>query len=542
MASKSTVPHSAESEQMELEVVATALERTPKLARLLRYLVEKHFAGEGDQLTEYNIATEVFGRDETTFIASQDAVARVETHRLRKRLKNYYETEGQDHLVKISLPLGSYVPLFIWDEAQQFSDRESGFAFEDSVEKSSVLEKAVEPASASPTPPRNVEVVAASHAAPKPRGFIWIYTLAATAVLMALGGYTLIRARHSNSSGISVANRVESIASAPGSSNAAQPAASVPIPYRMIAGYSGPQQRDSMGDLWLADRYSRGGWGTAQPSVYLARTSDQMVFRYGRSGNFDYDIPLRQGMYELHLFFVDSTATFQPEDTVNLTSFNVTVNGTIALEDFDIDSDASGRNIADERVLRDITPAADGKLHLHFSTVTGTPSLSGIEILSGTPHKQLPIRIVMQTTPYTDSKGLLWHPDDFFQGGRILFHDAPNANSSDKDFISTERFGHFSYAIPVDSRGRYTITLHFAELFFGVETPGAPGKRVFRVICNGNTLLDNFDIYKEVGADHSLTKTFHHIVPTAQGKLNLEFEPIISYATISAIDVADDSE
>ena len=61
-------------------------------------------------------------------------------------------------------------------------------------------------------------------------------------------------------------------------------------------------------------------------------------------------------------------------------------------------------------------------------------------------------------------------------------------------------------------------------------------------MCNGSTLLDDFDIYKEVGSVHPLTKTFPHLKPTAQGKLNLTFEPVINNATIYAIEVLDESD
>jgi hypothetical protein len=65
---------------------------------------------------------------------------------------------------------------------------------------------------------------------------------------------------------------------------------------------------------------------------------------------------------------------------------------------------------------------------------------------------------------------------------------------------------------------------------------------VFRVLCNGNTLLDNFDIYKEAGSLHVLTKTFYHLKPSAQGKLNITFEPIQNHATVSGIEVLDESQ
>jgi hypothetical protein len=92
------------AERAELDAVVEALVRLPRLARLVRCLGEKYFLGQTDQLHEYNIATEVFGRSKTLFDPSEDAIARVETHRLRKKLKEYYETEGKNHAVQISLP------------------------------------------------------------------------------------------------------------------------------------------------------------------------------------------------------------------------------------------------------------------------------------------------------------------------------------------------------------------------------------------------------------------------------------------------------
>src|SRR5580658_5044950 len=103
---------SHEAERAELEAVAEALARSPRLSRLVRYLGEKYFQGESDQLHEYNIATEVFGRSKTAFDAGEDAIARVEAHRLRKKLKEFYETEGKNHPVQLSIPSGTYVPVF----------------------------------------------------------------------------------------------------------------------------------------------------------------------------------------------------------------------------------------------------------------------------------------------------------------------------------------------------------------------------------------------------------------------------------------------
>jgi hypothetical protein len=112
---------SLEDERAELEAVAESLARSPRLARLVRYLGDKYFLGEGDQLHEYNIATEVFGRSKTAFDAGEDAIARVEAHRLRKKLKLFYETEGKDHPVQLWVPSGSYIPVFTHPVSQDAS-------------------------------------------------------------------------------------------------------------------------------------------------------------------------------------------------------------------------------------------------------------------------------------------------------------------------------------------------------------------------------------------------------------------------------------
>jgi hypothetical protein len=76
------------------------------------------------------------------------------------------------------------------------------------------------------------------------------------------------------------------------------------------------------------------------------------------------------------------------------------------------------------------------------------------------------------------------------------------------------------------------------EHWFGVQTGaiGGAGSRVFDVWCNGNVLLKRFDIFKEAGTG-PLVKTFTHLEPTAQGKLEIYFTPATNYPSISAIEV-----
>ena len=488
----------AEAERAELERLVQALARWPRLSALLRYMGEKYFSGNAEQLNEYNIATDVLGRSKTVFNAAEDAITRVEAHRLRKRLAAFYETEGRGHLIQVTLPAGSYVPAFI--------------------HRSAAERGAEEP---SPKP-----VSARPGALGK-----WYWVLTASLVLAAAGAYLHLRSVASPARAKPASRSVaESVP--PGFDASA-------LSVRLLAGYSGPPRSDSAGTVWHPDRYFSGGGTWRRAPGFIGRASDSFLFDYSRTGDFSYDIPLKPGSYELHLFF--STPVRVNEGAP---SFTVWINGNAVLQGFDINADALGENIADECVFRDVSPGENGFLRLGFSSVTGPPTLNAVEILPGLPHKQLPIRLIMQTTPFTDHKGRVWHPDDYFMNGRLSYPTRPLLDSPDPDLFSTERYGHFTYAIPVDRRDSYTLILHFAELYFGpgASGNGGVGSRIFKVMCNGETLLNNFDIFKEAGSLHEVAKTFRHLKPSAQGKLNLTFEPISNNATVSGIEVLDESQ
>lgn len=67
--------------------------------------------GDAEHITEYAIAVDVLGKNEN-FKEGKDAIVRVEVHRLRKRLAEFYEEEGRGHRVRIVIPTGRYSPQF----------------------------------------------------------------------------------------------------------------------------------------------------------------------------------------------------------------------------------------------------------------------------------------------------------------------------------------------------------------------------------------------------------------------------------------------
>jgi TolB-like protein/Flp pilus assembly protein TadD len=79
--------------------------------QFLRFVVESTLAGKQEQIKEYLIGVEVFGRP-ATYDPKDDPIVRIEAGRLRKRLSEYYGGPGANDPFIIELPKGGYVPAF----------------------------------------------------------------------------------------------------------------------------------------------------------------------------------------------------------------------------------------------------------------------------------------------------------------------------------------------------------------------------------------------------------------------------------------------
>ena len=166
--------------------------------------------------------------------------------------------------------------------------------------------------------------------------------------------------------------------------------------------------------------------------------------------------------------------------------------------------------------------------------------VNAIEVLPGLPNRLRPLRMVAQDNFYTDHAGHLWSPDNYFSGGVLARNKPPVTGTEDPGLYAGERYGNFSYALPAD-RGRYDVTLYFAEEYWGTEAAkhAGVGSRVFDVFCNGVTLLRRLDIFKDAGASCALKKTFHNLEPNAQGKLLVALTPDENYASVDAVQLED---
>jgi hypothetical protein len=476
-------------------------------ARFLEHVCASYFEGKS-AVSERDIAVGAFGR-RPDFDPQQDAIVRVEASRVRKRLSEYYENEGAGHDLMLMIPMGSYLPTFV----PRMTDMEGG--------RPSTL-----------TPSRRGSVL-----------LLWKrVAFLAPLVLIAVTAAIWMRGRHSS------AVRTLPTPNRPPAVESTRPPAEV----RIMAGSSATEYTDSLGHPWSPDRYFRGGEAFAAPFRKISRTRNPQLFLTCRQGrDFSYHIPLQGGTYELRLYF--SEASYGEDNPQgggeSSRMFDISANNVPLVTDFDPLSDAGGDNTADVRVFKGISPAPDGELHLRFNTIYVPQAAAFVNAIAIDPvesNSMLPIRWVTSDSALVDSFNHVWHPDEFSLGGRIRAHSEPVADATQPELFRSERYGHFSYAIPV-ANGTYTVTLYFSEDWFGLsEGDGSTrvagvGRRVFDVWCNGVTLLRNFDIAKEAGGPKKgIRETFHGLKPNAQGKLLFTFVPVKDYACLNAIEVVDE--
>lgn len=92
-------------------LASDAFRAAPQLSTFLSFIVERTMEGRATELKGYTIAVEGLGRP-ADFNPQIDPIVRVEAGRLRRALTQYYAGEGQDSTVRITMPVGGYVPVF----------------------------------------------------------------------------------------------------------------------------------------------------------------------------------------------------------------------------------------------------------------------------------------------------------------------------------------------------------------------------------------------------------------------------------------------
>jgi hypothetical protein len=515
-----------EREELAALLASGMLGRTNNLVRLLSFVCEKYFAGLLDEIKEYNIAVEALGRQDD-FDPQVDTIVRVTAHALRKRLEDYYRTAGAHHPVHICLPPGHYVPKFVHksdlaaESHPDLSERNSFDSLDNPLPDENGHPPASTPALVAPAPgdgPAGEPDSAPKTRSAFPRRLLRAASVLLPAALILLGfvWYRGSRATTRQSQGVVGASLVATGISGP--------------TLRAMAGENRVQYIDHAGATWESDRFCTGGDSFYVAGHIIQGTEDSQLFSAGRRGNFHCAYPVPPGTYEVHLMFAETAGLLE-----NARNVAFSINGG-SVTNLDVVDDAGGDDIATTKVFTDVKPEADGTIHLDFHTADSF--LNAVEILPGLPRRMLPVRIVTGPSLYRDSQGNTWLPDRYFFGGRVNRFGTDLSKLPDGRLFEWHRYGHFHYAVPVAPGNKYTLKLYFLEHWFGVQngSVGGAGSRVFDVSCDGTMLLKGFDIFSEAGAG-PLVKTFNHIEPTPQGKLEIYFTPAINYPSVSGIEV-----
>lgn len=153
-------------------------------------------------------------------------------------------------------------------------------------------------------------------------------------------------------------------------------AAQTQQPIRINCG--GPAYTDTNGQLWQGDTgYNTGTAftinattaGTTDPALYQS-------YRYdGTAAPMIYSLPVANGSYRVNLLLAETNPAAQ---VVGARVFNVKLNGTVVLQNFDIFA-VVGANVAVVEAFN--TVVTNGSMAIEFDKLVGNPKINAIEIL-----------------------------------------------------------------------------------------------------------------------------------------------------------------
>lgn len=102
-----------ENRQLLLQRVLASphFQKSPRLRDFLSYVCERTFAGRPDEISEHQIGIHVFGRP-PEFNPAEDTIVRATARQLRQKLEIFNLGDSTDSRLRLTIPKGSYVPLF----------------------------------------------------------------------------------------------------------------------------------------------------------------------------------------------------------------------------------------------------------------------------------------------------------------------------------------------------------------------------------------------------------------------------------------------
>ncbi len=278
---------------------------------------------------------------------------------------------------------------------------------------------------------------------------------------------------------------------------------------------------------------------TAVTTTGVTNPAPQAVYQSNRYGNSTYTIPgLTAGSsYTVRLHFAELYWNAAGQRT-----FNVSINSTQVLTNFDIFATAGGQYKA---VVEQFTATAStgGSITIQFTTVKDNAQVNGIEVLSASTPTPTP------TATSTSGAGSVqinaggpaaspFIADTDFTGGTTTTTAATITttgvtNPAPQAVYQSNRYGNSTYTIPGLTAGSsYTVRLHFAETYWT-----AAGQRTFNVSINSTQVLTNFDIFATAGAGNKAVVEQFTATASAGGSITIQFTTVKDNAQINGIEV-----
>jgi hypothetical protein len=98
--------------QLARRVVASkSFAKSALLSKFLLYVCDRALSGRTDEISENQIGVHVFVR-KPGYNPGEDNIVRNYARQVRQRLDHYFEEEGKSEELRISIPLGKYIPVF----------------------------------------------------------------------------------------------------------------------------------------------------------------------------------------------------------------------------------------------------------------------------------------------------------------------------------------------------------------------------------------------------------------------------------------------
>lgn len=163
------------------------------------------------------------------------------------------------------------------------------------------------------------------------------------------------------------------------------------------------------------------------------------------------------------------------------------------------------------------------------SVSSAAPVSSSSAASSADPIGNMPLVVAIDvgSTSGTVVDGVQFQADKYSRGGMTNSTTDAISGTTSGALYQSERYGAFSYDVPVTASGRYTVELHFAEIYLT-----STGERSFSVQIENTTVLPNLDLYSLAGHDGAYVYVAKDIQVT-DGSLSINMVANIENPTLA---------